>query len=52
MVVCVDGWLDLLRDLLARFNIKKSVEVVPGGETGQMSILMVYLSLRGKVQER
>ena len=26
VVVCVDGWLDYCRDLLARFNIKKSVK--------------------------
>ena len=38
VVVCVDDWLDYCKDLLAKFNIKKVSQVVPGGETGQMSI--------------
>ena len=49
VVVCVDGWLDYCRDLLARFNIKKVSQVVPGGETGQMSIFNSLSVLRKKV---
>ena len=48
VVVCVDGWLDYCRDLLARFNIKKVSQVVPGGETGQMSIFNGLAVLREK----
>ena len=48
VVVCVDGWLDYCRDLLARFNIKKVSQVVPGGETGQMSIFNGLSVLREK----
>ena len=50
VVVCVDGWLDYCRDLLARFNIKKVSQVVPGGETGQMSIFNGLEALREKYQ--
>ncbi len=31
-------WIDYLNDLLVKYNIKKVSHVVPGGETGQMSI--------------
>ena len=31
-------WIEYLKDLLKQYNIKKVVKVVPGGETGQMSI--------------
>lgn len=48
VVVCVDGWLDYCRDLLARFNIKKVSQVVPGGKTGQMSIFNGLSVLREK----
>ena len=51
VVVCVDGWLDYCRDLLARFNIKKVSQVVPGGETGQMSIFNGLEALQEKYQE-
>ena len=50
VVVCVDGWLDYCRDLLARFNIKKVSQVVPGGETGQMSIFNGLEALQEKYQ--
>ncbi|MBZ2134377.1 2-C-methyl-D-erythritol 4-phosphate cytidylyltransferase [Streptococcus gordonii] len=50
VVVCVDDWLDYCRDLLARFNIKKVSQVVPGGETGQMSIFNGLEALQEKYQ--
>ena len=31
-------WIDYLKDLLKVYNIKKVSKIVPGGETGQMSI--------------
>ncbi|MGQ5513468.1 IspD/TarI family cytidylyltransferase [Streptococcus anginosus] len=46
VVVCVEGWLDYLRDLLVKFHIKKVVSVVSGGETGQMSIFNGLQSLK------
>lgn len=38
IISSVKEWMDYLKDLLIRFHIKKVVEVVPGGETGQLSI--------------
>ncbi len=50
VVVCVDDWLDYCKDLLAKFNIKKVSQIVPGGETGQMSIFNGLEALREKYQ--
>ena len=50
VVVCVDDWLDYCKDLLAKFNIKKVSQVVPGGETGQMSIFNGLEALQKKYQ--
>lgn len=50
VVVCVDDWLDYCKGLLAKFNIKKVSQVVPGGETGQMSIFNGLEALREKYQ--
>ena len=50
VVVCVDDWLDYCKDLLAKFNIKEVSQVVPGGETGQMSIFNGLEALREKYQ--
>lgn len=38
VVACVEGWADHLRELAARFGLKKLRSVVPGGATGQLSI--------------
>lgn len=38
VVACIEAWIPYLKELLRRFEIKKVVEVVPGGETGQDSI--------------
>lgn len=38
IVVCIEGWIDYLTELLKKYNIKKVVRIVPGGETGQLSI--------------
>ena len=38
IVVCHIDWIEYLKNLLTRFRIKKVVEIVPGGETGQRSI--------------
>ncbi|MCR9940926.1 IspD/TarI family cytidylyltransferase [Vibrio owensii] len=38
VVVCVEPWIDYLRKLLFKFDIKKVKFVIPGGETGQESI--------------
>jgi len=38
VIVCIEGWIEYLETLLSKFQIKKVVKIVPGGETGQMSI--------------
>lgn len=38
VVVCVEDWIPHLEDLLYRYRIDKVKKIVPGGETGQMSI--------------
>ncbi len=37
IVVCVAGWMDYCRELLAKFRITKVKAVIPGGETGMLS---------------
>lgn len=36
-VVCIESWIDYLRDQIARFAIKKVKWIVPGGSTSQES---------------
>lgn len=43
VVACKAEWIDYLKDLLEKYNIKKVAKIVPGGETGQESI---YHALR------
>lgn len=38
VVVCIKDWIGYLKNLLSKFQISKVVQVVEGGETGQMSI--------------
>lgn len=38
VIACVADWIPYLNDLLDKFHITKVKKVVPGGETGQMSI--------------
>lgn len=38
VISCVETWLDYMKELVAKYNITKVKKVVPGGETGQMSI--------------
>ena len=37
-VVCIDGWLDVVKAYAKQFNISKLKWVIKGGETGQESI--------------
>src|SRR5699024_1256603 len=38
VIACVASWIDYLRQLIQKYQLKKVLEVVPGGDTGQMSI--------------
>jgi 2-C-methyl-D-erythritol 4-phosphate cytidylyltransferase len=37
-VVCLESWIDYLKELLNRHRIEKVKWIVPGGKTGQLSI--------------
>ncbi|MGN0181265.1 MAG: 2-C-methyl-D-erythritol 4-phosphate cytidylyltransferase [Candidatus Ornithomonoglobus sp.] len=37
-VVCIEDWMDYLKELLYQFRIEKVRKIVPGGATGQLSI--------------
>ena len=36
--VCLEGWIDYMKDMKLRYNLDKIKDIVPGGATGQMSI--------------
>lgn len=38
VVVCIESWIPYLNELLYKYRIEKVKSVVPGGETGQLSI--------------
>lgn len=38
VVVCVDGWIDYLKNLIDKYRINKVKKIVVGGSTGQLSI--------------
>ncbi len=38
IIASKEEWIGYLEDLLKKYNIKKVTKIVPGGETGQMSI--------------
>ena len=38
VVVCYEPFLEKLRQLTEDYNIKKTIDIVPGGESGQLSI--------------
>ena len=38
VIACVKEWVSYLKELLFRFRIEKVKKIVPGGETGQLSI--------------
>lgn len=38
VIACVEEWIVYLKKILGDYNIKKVKKIVPGGETGQLSI--------------
>ena len=38
VIACLESWIPYLKELIEKFNIKKVKKIVPGGETGQLSI--------------
>ena len=50
-VVCIDGWLDVVKAYAKQFNISKLKWVIKGGETGQESIRNGVYNLIDKVKD-
>ena len=38
LVACVPGWINYLKTLISQYQLSKVRKIVPGGETGQLSI--------------
>ncbi len=38
IVVCIEDWIDHMKDLQSRYRLDKIKKIVPGGATGQLSI--------------
>ena len=51
VVVCKDNWIDFLKKLLKKFDIDKVRWIVPGGETGQLSIFNGLCELEKHVEK-
>lgn len=50
VVVCKDNWIDHLKKLLKKYDIDKVRWIVPGGETGQLSIFNGLCELEKNVE--
>ena len=51
VVVCVAEYLDYCKQLITQYNLTKVISVVPGGETGQLSIYNGLVSAKKLVQD-
>ncbi len=51
IVVCIEGWCDVVKAYAKQFNITKLTNVVVGGKTGQESIRNGVFALEGKAKE-
>jgi len=49
VVACIAGWIDQLREQLARFGIEKVRWIVEGGGSGQMSIFNALAAIESDV---
>lgn len=50
VVVCVEDWIDHLRELVAKYALTKVKWVVPGGDTGHDSIRNGVFFLKDKIE--
>lgn len=51
IVVCIDGWHDVLKAYAKQFNITKLTKIVSGGATGQESIRNGVYGLKDKAKK-
>lgn len=38
VIVCIESWIDVLKSEIEKYQIKKVISIIPGGETGYKSI--------------
>ena len=50
-VVCIEGWIDYLKKLIEKYQLKKVKWITPGGKTGQESIYNGLNAMRGQIEE-
>ena len=46
VVVCIEGWIDYMKQLVYQYRLNKVKKIVPGGKTGQLSIYNGLLAAR------
>lgn len=51
VVVCLEEWIPRLKRLINRFQITKVCDIVPGGETGQLSIYHGLAAIHNRYEE-
>lgn len=51
VVVCVEDWIDYFNELVLGYRLDKVKKVVPGGETGQLSIYYGLLAAKEVAQD-
>lgn len=50
-VVCINGWIDYLKKLVNKYQLKKVKWITSGGETGQESIYNGLNAMKGEIDE-
>lgn len=50
-VVCLEEWMDYLKELLEKYRIQKVKWISPGGTTGQESIYNGLAAMKGEIPE-
>lgn len=51
ILVCVNDWIPYLHKLIERYHLKKVIDIVPGGESGQHSIFNGLKSCKAHFSE-
>lgn len=47
VIVCLESWIEKMKELIKRYDISKVTQVIPGGDTGHDSIYAGLCSMRG-----
>ena len=52
VIVCLESWIDVLKEEIEAFGLQKIAAVVPGGETGHQSIHKGLLAIREQLSPK